>query len=70
MTALTGTRRLIRLALRRDRVILPVWILAIAGLAWAMVASYQSTLPTEADRVSTVMFGASNPMARVFDGPA
>ncbi len=70
MTALTGTRRLVRLALRRDRIILPVWIAAIAGLAWAMVASYKSTLPTEADRVAAVMFGASNPMARVFDGPA
>lgn len=65
-----GTGRLVRLALRRDRIILPVWILAVAALAWAMVASYQSTLPTEADRVSTVTFGASSPMARVFDGPA
>lgn len=66
----TGTGRLVRLALRRDRIILPVWILAVAALAWAMVASYQSTLPTEADRVSTVTFSASNPMTRIFDGPA
>jgi len=65
-----GTGRLVRLALRRDRVVLPVWILAVAGLAWAMVASYESTLPTEADRISTVTFSASNPMARIFDGPA
>lgn len=65
-----GTGRLLRLALRRDRIVLPVWIVAIAGLAWAVIASYQVTVTTEADRISTAMFSASNPMTRVFDGPA
>lgn len=67
---MTGTLRLVRLALRRDRVLLPVWIAAIAGLAWAVVASYQRTLPTEAERLLTATFSAGNPLARVFDGPA
>lgn len=67
---LTGTRRLVRLALRRDRVVLPIWVAAIAGLAWGVVASYQGTLVTEADRVATATFSAGNPLARVFDGPA
>lgn len=70
MTAFTGTWRLVRLALRRDRIILPVWIVSIAGLAWAVMASYEVTVVTEADRISTAMFSAGNPMARVFDGPA
>ncbi len=67
---LTGTWRLVRLALRRDRVVLPVWVAAIAGIAWAVVASYQGTLPTVADRVSAATFAAGSPMNRVFDGPA
>lgn len=70
MTALTGTRRLVRLALRRDRVLLPVWIIAISGIAAAVVRAYEATVPTVTDRVTTAMFSAGNPMARVFDGPA
>ena len=70
MTALTGTGRLVRLALRRDRVVLPVWIVSIAAMAWAVVSSYQETLPTPEDRLSTATFSAGNPLARVFDGPA
>lgn len=70
MTALTGTGRLVRLALRRDRIVLPVWIASIAAMALAVVSSYQDTLPTAADRLSTATFSAGNPLARVFDGPA
>ena len=70
MTAFTGTWRLVRLAVRRDRIVLPVWIASIAAMAWAVVSSYEGTLPTEADRISTATFSAGNPLARVFDGPA
>jgi ABC-2 type transport system permease protein len=70
LTTLTGARRLTRLALRRDRVVLPVWIGSIAALAWAVVASYQGTVTTAAERVATATFSAGNPLARVFDGPA
>ena len=65
-----GTSRLVRLALRRDRIILPVWIVAISGLAGAVVASYSGTYTNEAERADVAAFGASNPMTRVFDGPA
>src|SRR5674476_1365474 len=58
------------LALRRDRILLPVWIASISGLAGAVVTSYAATLPSEAERAVTAAFGAANPMARVFDGPA
>ena len=70
MTSLTGTGRLVRLALRRDRIVLPVWIASIAAMAWAVVSSYRDTLPTAADRLSTATFSAGNPLTRVFDGPA
>ena len=70
MTALTGTWRLVRLALRRDRVLLPVWTLAIAGLAWLVVQSYEGTMADPGERAVTAAFAATNPMTRVFDGPA
>ena len=65
-----GSWRLVRLALRRDRIILPVWIVAISGLAGAVLASYSGTYTNEAERADAAAFGASNPMTRVFDGPA
>lgn len=70
MTTLTGTSRLIRLALRRDRVLLPTWIVAIAGLAWATVASYTAMMSDAAQRLATASYAAGNPIARLMDGPA
>lgn len=67
---MTGTWRLVRLALRRDRVVLPVWIAAVAGLAWATVRSYVQLTQTEADRLAAAALTATNPLSRVFDGPA
>ena len=69
MTALTGTGRLVRLALRRDRILLPVWTGAIAGLAWLVVQSYEGTMADPGERAVTAAFAATNPMTRVFDGP-
>jgi ABC-2 type transport system permease protein len=68
--ALTGTVRLARLALRQERVVLPVWVASITLLAWGVVASYRGMLPTVQDRVETARIAAGNPLARVFDGPA
>lgn len=67
---MTATWRLVRLALRRDRIVLVVWVVAIAGLAWGTVQSYVSLTQTEADRVAAAALVASNPLSRVFDGPA
>jgi ABC-2 type transport system permease protein len=65
-----GTWRLIRLAARRDRIILPVWIVSIVGIAWMVIGSYEATVGVEEERISTATFAAGNPMARLFDGPA
>ncbi|KGM08353.1 anibiotic ABC transporter, partial [Cellulomonas bogoriensis 69B4 = DSM 16987] len=68
--ATTGTARLVRVAARRDRVVLPVWIVTVTGLAAAVVSTFESTVADEAARVATAQFSASNPLTRVFDGPA
>jgi ABC-2 type transport system permease protein len=51
MNAFTGTGSLVRLALRRDRVRLPVWILALAFFAVSSAAATVGLYPTEASRV-------------------
>lgn len=70
MTALTGTGRLWRLAVRRDRIVVPAWIVTIAGLAAAVVTSIVGLYADAADRVAAARFAAGNPIARAFDGPA
>lgn len=67
---LAGTGRLVRLALRRDRVVLPVWVAAIAAIAWGVVESYRATTGTDEARLATATLSAGNPLTRVFDGPA
>jgi ABC-2 type transport system permease protein len=70
VTALVGTGRLLRLALRRDRILLPAWAVSIAALAAGVVASIVGLYASEQERVAAVTFTAANPVARVFDGPA
>ncbi len=70
MTALTGTGRLIRLALRRDRVLLPTWIVVIAGLTAAIGASVVGLYGTVEERFAAASFSAANVVTRIFDGPA
>ena len=46
MSALDGTGALIRLALRRDRILLPVWLIALiaiaAGTAKSTISLYKT----------------------------
>jgi len=70
MTALAGTGELVRLALRRDRVTLPLW-LAVLGLMPALVANaYAGLYPTEALRAPLTAMVGSNPALAVLLGPA
>ena len=68
-STLTGTWRLIRLAARRDRVLLPVWILAIVGGLLGSAAAMVGLYATEADRLAYAAISATNAIARAFDGP-
>ncbi|HEX6148558.1 ABC transporter permease [Nocardioides sp.] len=46
MSGFTGTARLVRLALRRDRVVLPAWILGMAGFLAATTAMFDESYAT------------------------
>ncbi|MFC4908445.1 ABC transporter permease [Actinomadura gamaensis] len=51
MTALAGTRELTRLAMRRDRIMLPVWVYLIVIMAASTVSSTKGLYPDTASRV-------------------
>lgn len=70
MSSFTGTGRLIRLALRRDRTKLPLWILGISGLFAASVASTLDLYANDAaSRLTYAMTTAPSIVSRVFGGP-
>ncbi|HVL52182.1 MAG TPA: ABC transporter permease, partial [Actinomycetota bacterium] len=46
LTVLAGTGRLVRLAIRLDRVRLAVWIVAMATLTFAVASAFQELYPT------------------------
>ncbi|MCA9342663.1 anibiotic ABC transporter [Candidatus Saccharibacteria bacterium] len=68
MTSFTGTWRLTRLALRRDRVKLPIWILAIAGIMLVSVPALSDVYGDPAAQVTYAVTSASSVAARVFGG--
>jgi ABC-2 type transport system permease protein len=68
--AVTGAVALARLALRRDRIILPVWVVGFGLMMWAVVASVQGLYPTAEERAGAAAFAAGSVVARAFDGPA
>ena len=60
MTGLTGTGRLVRLILRRDRVLMPLWVVWIAVIPVGYVASINGLFPTAAGRQSYADESAHN----------
>ncbi len=52
MSDFAGTATLVRLALRRDRIMLPAWILGFAGMAYSSAAATSGLYPDESQRVS------------------
>ena len=65
MSALTGSWTLIRLALRRDRFVLSLWVLGLAVFLLATTHMSASGLPTQRDVVTETRFMAANPGMRV-----
>jgi ABC-2 type transport system permease protein len=65
MNTMTGTGALLRLALRRDRFVLPAWILGLT--LFLTMTTYMSVegLPTQADVVTETQFMAQNPGMRL-----
>lgn len=68
-SALTGTRRLLRLAARRDRVVLTAWVVVLTGLMLASVASIAGLYGDEASRMQYAVTVAPSVVARAFEGP-
>ncbi|MGH3911671.1 MAG: ABC transporter permease, partial [Pseudonocardiaceae bacterium] len=68
MTAFTGTGTLIRLALRRDRIQLPVWLIALTLVQAATVSSVLGLYTDEAQRLTLAIASARSPVSLVFNG--
>jgi ABC-2 type transport system permease protein len=68
MTALTGTGRLVRLALRRDRIQLPAWVLVLALLTWVTVSSIVGLYPGDQQRVALAVASANSPVSLMTNG--
>ncbi|HSL58517.1 MAG TPA: hypothetical protein VK866_11795 [Acidimicrobiales bacterium] len=69
MSALTGTRTLVRFALRRDRVRLPTWIAAITALMAVSAASVVGLYTTEAELLTYSRLVQGNAAMVVQAGP-
>ncbi|MGX4657322.1 ABC transporter permease [Micromonospora sp. SCSIO 07396] len=69
MSSLTGTGHLARLILRRDRIVLPLWVLPLAVLPVSYAGSFLALFPTAAERAAYVTGTASNPSVVALLGP-
>jgi ABC-2 type transport system permease protein len=69
MSALVGTGVLFRLALRRDRVLLPVWIGVNALMVLSMPGTLGELYATEAERAALRSQMAGNASLRALTGP-
>ncbi|MYT26188.1 ABC transporter permease [Streptomyces sp. SID7760] len=67
---LAGTGTLLRLALRRDRVMAPVWIMGVAMLVLSLPASLESVYGTAAERARLLTTMNTNGSLRALYGPA
>lgn len=68
--SLTGTGTLVGFILRRDRIRLPVWLVAILGLVYASAAAAQGIYSTAAERTAYAETVGDSPAAIVMSGPA
>lgn len=68
MNALPGTAHLIRFVLRRDRLRLSVWVIALAATVAASVPALDDMFPTDAERQGRAAL-MDTPTGIVFGGP-
>ncbi|MDM4718952.1 anibiotic ABC transporter [Micromonospora sp. WMMA1363] len=69
MSAFTGTGRLARLALRRDRTKLGIWVLGTPLLGVGLAGSVTGVYPDEPARIQYAETAATSVVARAFNGP-
>ena len=69
VTALAGTGALARLAARRDRILLPVWIYVLTAVVASTAYSLKKGYPTAADRAAWPPGSGTTPRSRRSTGP-
>lgn len=69
MKTLTGTRALIKLAFRRDRTMLVVWLYVLTAFVAASVYGFRNLYPNAAARESFIAAAGSNPALLSLYGP-
>ncbi|MFF9013507.1 ABC transporter permease [Streptomyces sp. NPDC014870] len=67
--SLAGTRPLTRLALRRDRLMLPIWVLVTGGMVASGVGSLEGLYGTQAQRTELAASMTANSSMRSLYGP-
>ena len=70
MRELAGSAALIRLALRRDRVRLPVWVAGLVAVMAVSAATTAGNYPGAGDRLAAARLLARNPALLMLRGPA
>ncbi|MTD58452.1 ABC transporter permease [Amycolatopsis pithecellobii] len=70
MNPFAGTWQLTRLALRRDRVVVPIWVVLIGIVPAAAAGSYAQFYPDAASRASLTAGASGNPSVALLYGPA
>lgn len=68
MSALTGTRHLVRLALRRDRVRLPLWVVGVTAMTGVSAGSVESLYDTPAEIAGYRMAVENSAAGRLLNG--
>jgi ABC-2 type transport system permease protein len=68
VSAYAGTGRLVRLALRRDRIQLPVWVVGSAVVLLAGAAAVRSAFPTEREAAAALRAAGNNPTVDLLRG--
>ncbi len=69
MSSFTGTSRLVRLALRRDRARLAIWVLGTPLIGYALAQSVAGLYPDEQTRLGYAETAVTSVVARAFNGP-
>ncbi len=69
MTSFIGTWALVRMALRRDRIRLPIWIVTIAAMVVVVAVTLDDLYPSVQARVAIASTVAANPALRSILGP-
>lgn len=67
-SAVTGTRKMVRLALRRDRITIPLWLVGVLTVVASTVGAFANLYPDVPSRLQFAQTVAGNPTFRALAG--